>query len=217
MKNNSNQQKINEKGIIDIIAVKIKLYKKQIIITAAAIILIIAAAGLISHIKNQAYQKQWGDLFMAEISSLQGNEEGDMDLSKLEIYAAANEETPAGAYSALTLGNVYYQQGNYEKAELYFKQALKNGNEELQALAETSLIAAYVAQNMYDKAIAQANSFESKYPAHFALAQVKTHKALATELSGNPQEAKTLYLEIAAQYPETYSASFAQMQADKIK
>ncbi len=217
MKNNNNQQKINEKGILDVLEQKIKLYKKQILITAGIIILAIAAGALTAHLKNKAYQKQWGDLFLAELPLALQTEEEKADLSKLEIYAAANEEKPAGAYAALTLGNAYYQTQNYEKAELYFKQALKNGNKELQALAESSLIAAYIAQNMYDKAIEQANAFEAKYPNHFILAQVKTHKALATELSGKPEEAKTLYLEIAEQYPSSYSASLAKLQADKIK
>lgn len=216
MKNN-NQQKINEKGIIDVLEQKIKLYKKQILITLGIIILAIAAGALTAYIKNQAYQKQWGDLFLAELPLALQTEDENADFSELEIYAAANEEKPAGAYAALTLGNAYYQNKNYEKAELYFKQALKNGNKELQPLAESSLIAAYIAQNMYDKAIEQAAAFEAKYPNHFILAQVKTHKALATELSGKPQEAKAMYLEIAEQYPSSYSASLAKLQADKIK
>ncbi len=216
MKNN-NQQKINEKGIIDVLEQKIKLYKKQILITLGIIILAIAAGALTAYIKNQAYQKQWGDLFLAELPLALQTEDENADFSELEIYAAANEEKPAGAYAALTLGNAYYQNKNYEKAELYFKQALKNGNKELQPLAESSLIAAYIAQNMYDKAIEQAAAFEAKYPNHFILAQVKTHRALATELSGKPQEAKAMYLEIAEQYPSSYSASLAKLQADKIK
>ena len=216
MKNN-NQQKINEKGIIDVLEQKIKLYKKQILITLGIIILAIAAGALTAYIKNQAYQKQWGDLFLAELPFALQTEDENADFSELEIYAAANEEKPAGAYAALTLGNAYYQNKNYEKAELYFKQALKNGNKELQPLAESSLIAAYIAQNMYDKAIEQAAAFEAKYPNHFILAQVKTHRALATELSGKPQEAKAMYLEIAEQYPSSYSASLAKLQADKIK
>lgn len=216
MKNN-NQQKINEKGIIDVLEQKIKLYKKQILITLGIIILAIAAGALTAYIKNQAYQKQWGDLFLAELPLALQTEDENADFSELEIYAAANEEKPAGAYAALTLGNAYYQNKNYEKAELYFKQALKNGNKELQPLAESSLIAAYIAQNMYDKAIEQAAAFEAKYPNHFILAQVKTHRALATELSGKPQQAKAMYLEIAEQYPSSYSASLAKLQADKIK
>lgn len=217
MKNNTNQQKINEKGVLDVLESKVKLYKKQIALTAGVIVLAVAAAGLVSHLKNQAYQKQWGDLFLAELPIATGQEGETPDLSQLEVYAAANEASEAGAYAALTLGNAYYQQKNYEKAEIYFKQAIKNGNKDLQAIAESSLIAVYVAQEAYTKAVEQADAFIAKNPGHFALAQVKTHKALATELSGKPQEAKVLYAEIIEQYPSSYSSALAELQSNKIK
>ena len=57
MKNNTNQQKINEKGVLDVLESKVKLYKKQIALTAGIVVLVAASAGLISHLKNQAYQK----------------------------------------------------------------------------------------------------------------------------------------------------------------
>lgn len=217
MKNNTNQQKINEKGVLDVLESKVKLYKKQIALTAGIVVLVAAAAGLISHLKNQAYQKQWGDLFLAELPIAAAQEGETPDLSQLEVYAAANESSQAGAYAALTLGDAYYQQKNYEKAEIYFKQAIKNGNKDLQAIAESSLIAVYVAQEAYAKAVEQADAFIAKNPGHFALAQVKTHKALATELSGKPQEAKVLYAEIIEQYPSSYSSALAELQSSKIK
>lgn len=217
MKNNTNQKKMNEKGVLDVLESKVKLYKKQIALTAGVVVLAAAAAGLISHLKNQAYQKQWGDLFLAELPIATAQEGETPDFSQLEVYAASNETSQAGAYAALTLGNAYYQEKNYEKAEIYFKQAIKNGNKDLQAVAETSLIAVYIAQENYAKAVEQADAFIAKNPNHFAMAQVKTHKALATELSGKPQEAKALYAEIIEQYPSSYSSALAELQSSKIK
>lgn len=216
-KKNINQQKINEKGILDVLEQKVKIYKKHIIFAICLIFAVVAIAGFVSHLKNKAYQKQWGELFLAELPIALQTDPTKIDLTQLEAYAIANETTNAGVYAALTLGNGYYQKKDYAKAEEYFKQTIKNANEALKPIAESSLIATYIAKEDYTKAIEQADAFLAKYPNHFILAQVKTHKALATELSGKTQEAKALYTEIIEQYPNSYSSALAELQSAKIK
>lgn len=214
MKKTTNQQKINEKGIIDIIESKVKLYKKEIGFAVGAIILIAIVISAVSYFKNQAYQKRWGDLFLAELPVVL-TKTGEMpDLSKLEEYAAQNPATDAGVYAALTLGNAYYSAKDYDKAETYFKQVIKNGNSELQPIAESSLIATLVAKQQYQQAVEQANSFEAKYKGHFLSAQVKTHKALALDFSGDKEGAKVVYTEIIEQYPSSYSSALAQLRTE---
>lgn len=213
MKQTNNQQKINEKGILDVLEAKVKQYKKEIIFVIGAVILIAIIGSAVSYFKNQAYQKQWGDLFLAELPIALTKSGEEPDLSKLEEYAAKNESSDAGAYAALTLGNAYYSKKDYEKAETYFKQALKNGNDELKPIAESSLIATFIAREQYQNAIDQAKSFEAKYKGHFLSAQVKTHKALAMDFSGDKEGAKLVYTEIIEQYPSSYSSALAELQS----
>lgn len=212
MKKTNNQQKINEKGIIDILEAKIKQYKKEIIFSVGAIIVIVIIATAVSYFKNQAYQKQWEDLFLTELPLALAKNGEHPNLVRLEEYAAQNQNSDAGAYAALTLGNAYYNSKDYEKAETYFKQALKNGNKELKPIAESSLIATLIAREQYQQAIQQAQSFEAKYKGHFLSAQVKTHKALAMDFSGDKEGAKVIYAEIIEQYPSSYSSALAELQ-----
>jgi tetratricopeptide (TPR) repeat protein len=208
------ENKKHEHGIIDALVHKIKEHRKPVLCIVAAVLVITAAGGIYNQIKEKAYQDEWGNLFLAELNFV-NSKEGS--LTPLESFALKYENTPAGAYAANLLGNAYYQTKNYSKAELYFKQAVKEGNKELSALAEVSLVAIYVAQNMFEPAIAQANAFLAKNPAHFAVGQVKHYKALALELSGKKEEAKAEYTQIGQDYPNSYYAAFAALRLEEFK
>jgi predicted negative regulator of RcsB-dependent stress response len=208
------ENKNNEHGILDIAALKLKRHKKPVLWCAAAILLISLAFSLYTHLKHKAYQKQWGDLFLAELSFV---DSADNSLAAMEAFALKYDNAPAGAYAALTLGNAYYQKKDYTKAEVYFKQALKEGNKELAPLAEISLTAVYIAQNMFDKALSQADAFTAKNPAHFALGQVAQYKAIALEAAGKTQEAQAAYKKISEDYPNSYYALFANLKLAESK
>ena len=200
-------------GILDIFEAGLKK-KKNIIIGAAIAVLAIAALwGVWEHIEHQKYQKQWGNLFMAELAFINSE---DRSLKPLEVFAAQNAKTDAGVYAAFTLGNAYYQLRDYIKAETYFKQAMAHGNKNMAPLAEVSLIAAQVAAADYKGAIAQADSFAAKYPAHFAMAQIKHYRAMAQELAGYVI-ARQSYQEIERDYPNTYYAAFARQRLAEMK
>lgn len=200
-------------GIIDIAVKKIKANKNVIITIIAVLLVAVCVFSVYKQQQNKKYQEEWGNMFLAELSLVT---EKDNSVAALEDFASKYKNTPAGAYAAMTMGNAYYQMDDFPKAETYFKQALSEGNKDIAALAETSLIAVQISQKMYDAAIAQAEAFAAKNPTHFALAQVNQYKALAQELSGKKDEAKAEYKKITQEYPNTYYAAFAELRLKQL-
>jgi predicted negative regulator of RcsB-dependent stress response len=206
------QHKSEHHGIIDKAVLAAKKHKNTILITVAAVIVAAGALSYYAYNKEQKYQAQWGGLFSAELAYV-GGEGGS--LQSIEDFAAGPyAKTDAGAYAALVLGNAYFQTQDFTKAELNFKQAMDSGNKHLAALAEVSLVAVLLSGQHYQAAMDQAAAFEAKYPTHFALAQVKQQRALAQELAGQKEAAQASYKALAADYPNTYYAAFAQMRLE---
>ncbi len=191
----------------------VKANRKGILGVIIAIVVAAAAYAGYGAYQNKKHQKQWGDMFLAELNFLTDKENST---AALEQYAQQNKNNEAGAYAALMLGNANYQIGDYPKAEMYFKQAVASKFKDISAMAEVSLITALIAQNLNEQAIAQADSFIAKNPNHFALAQVSHSKALAQELSGKKEDAKASYNKLAQDYPNTYYAAFAQLRLQEL-
>jgi predicted negative regulator of RcsB-dependent stress response len=212
--NNQSVNNVNPHGILDIAAQKIKKHKYIIICFFAAMFIITGGFAFREYLQNRKHQQQWGDLFLAELNF---TDSGDNSLKDIEDFVSKNGRTSAGAYGAFMLGNAYYQLKDYTKAEIYFKQAITNGNSDMAALAEVSLIAAQVAGAQHGAAVAQADAFLAKNPAHFAAGQVKQHRALTLDLSGKKPEAKAAYEQLLQEYPGTYYAAFAQLRLDSLK
>ncbi|MDR1123707.1 MAG: tetratricopeptide repeat protein [Elusimicrobiota bacterium] len=205
---------VNPHGILDSLE---KLVRKNKNIIAGFMIAVIAATAVYAaamHAQNKKRQQQLAGLFTAELAVAAAQ---DFSLKPLEDFARQNISNDEGVWAYFTLGNAQYQLKDYANAQQAFKQVMEKGNKETASLAEVSLIAAQIAAKDYNAAIAQAESFAAKYPAHFALAQVKHHKALAQELAGQKAAAKEGYTQITADYPNTYYAVFAQARLTEMK
>ena len=205
---------ISDQGIIDKMMKMLFKNKNAVIGLAIVLVLLAAAYGIYTERQAAAYQQQWGDSFMAELSTSQ---DGDNPLANMEAFANRNKNYSSGQHASLMIGNFHYQGKNYPQAEIFFRQAMAGGNRNLAALAEMSLVATLIAQNLYDAAIAQSDAFLAKYPAHFATAQMMQNKALAQELSGRKEAAKTLYQRIQEDFPNTYYSAFAQLRLAEMK
>jgi len=205
---------VNPDGVLDLLTRALKKNKEIILGVVAAVVLAAAGWAVWEHIEHKMYQAQWGNLFLVELDFM-NNE--DRSLQPLEDFAAQNRATDAGVQAAFMLGNAYYQLKDFVKAAFYFKQAVENANKYMAPLAEVSLIATQIASTDYQGAITQADSFAAKYPAHFAMGQVKHYKALAQELSGKTAAAKESYAVIEQDYPNTYYAAFAQQRLGALK
>jgi predicted negative regulator of RcsB-dependent stress response len=204
----------NPHGILDSLE---KLVRKHKNIIAGVIIAVIAAAAVYAaweYTQNKKRQQQLEGLFTAELAIASSR---DASLKPLEDFARQNISNDGGVWAYFTLGNARYQLKDYAESQEAFKQVMVKGNKETASLAEVSLIAAQIAARDYDAAIAQAGSFAAKYPAHFALAQVKHYKTLAQELAGQKAAAKESYTQIIADYPNTYYAVFAQARLADMK
>ncbi|MDR0646269.1 MAG: tetratricopeptide repeat protein [Elusimicrobiota bacterium] len=210
---NTAQKHLSQNGILDLAEIFLKKNKNEIFVVAALILVLSGAYSLYRHKREQNYQAQWNGLFTAELAYAGG----EKPLSALEDFVSKNQKTEAGVYGALELANAYYQMKDYSKAEIYFKQAVNNGNKNMSALAEVSLTANLLAQNKYDEAEAQANIFITKNPVHFAVPQMLQYKALAQELMSKKAAAVESYTKITNDYPNTYPAAFAKMRLDILK
>ncbi len=184
----------------------IKKNRKEVIIGAIVLAVLIACGFGYNAVKERQYQQQWAGLFMADLSFITNGQ----NPSVIEDFVAQNADNAAGVYGALTLGNAYYQTGDYAKAEAYFKQVMASRYQDLAAIAQSSLIAVFVANKQYSEAVGQADSFIAARPAHFALAQVQLYKALAQDYAGQKTLAKAAYEQFGQDYPNTYYSILAQ-------
>ena len=214
MKNNTqNKQEINNQGIVDKAVLAVKNHKKPLIIGAVCVIALAAIIGGVKSYQAKKYQKLWGDFFLAQFNAAQSKD--GADLSALEAFVNQNQNNAAGAQAALMLGEIAWQNKNYNKAEGYYTQAAKV--KEFEPMAKAALIVAKLAQNQYDQVIALADDFAGDYATHFAFTQVLLNKALALELSGKTAQAKEVYTQIIQQEPSGYNALFAENKLRALK
>ena len=204
------QNTINENGIIDNLVKWMQKNKKTLVSIAITAILVGAVFSVIEYLKNKDYQEQWSQLFVAELSVVNG---GDSEsYAPLETFAEQYKTKPAGVYASFVLGSALAQQEKFTEAEKYFKQALENANEEFSPLIMNSLASVYLATNKLDDTLNIIADFENKYSNHFSISQMKLYKGFALELKGNKQEAENIYRAILEDYPNTYYSAIAQIK-----
>jgi len=185
----------------------LKVNKKTIIAVAITIVIIGGIFAIIDNLRERSYQDQWSNLFMAEMAVANGGDE--TSYAPLEDFANKYKTKPAGVYANFVLGTALAQQGDFLKAELFYKQALEYANEEFGAMITNSLIANTLELGDFDKAVTLADEFVAKNPTHFSVPQVKLYKALGLELAGKAEEAKEVYKGLEEDYPQTYYAAIA--------
>ena len=207
MTDNTQNQTPQENGVADNLAKWFVTNKKTIIAVIITVIIIGGIFAIIDNLRDRDYQNQWSKLFMAEISVANGGDEASY--APLEEFAAKYKKKPAGVYANFVLGTALAQQGEYLKAEIFYKQALEYANEEFAAMITNALIANVLEQGDYERAVTLADDFISKNPTHFSVPQLQLYKALGLELSGKSEEAKEVYKSLGEDYPQTYYAAIA--------
>ena len=207
MTNKEQTQEIQENGIIDNLGKWLQANKKTVIAIAITVVVIGGIFAIIDNLRDRSYQKQWSDLFMAEMAVANGGDSSSY--APLEDFANKYQTKPAGVYASFVLGTALAQQGDFLKAEIFYKQALKHANEDFGAMITNSLIANTLELGDFDKAITLADEFIAKNPTHFSIPQIKLYKALGLELAGKAEEAKEVYKSLEEDYPQTYYAAIA--------
>lgn len=144
---------------------------------------------------------------MAEMAVANGGDEASY--APLEEFAAKYKTKPAGVYAAFVLGTALTQQGEFLKAEVFYRQALEYANDEFADMITNALLANTLEQGDYDRAVTLADEFIAKNPTHFSVPQIKLYKALGLELAGKTEEAKEVYKSLGEDYPQTYYAAIA--------
>lgn len=207
MTNKNQNQEIQQNGITDNLANWIK--NNRTVVTAVIITAIIVGGifAVIDNLRDKDYQKQWSNLFMAEMAVANGGDPSSY--APLEDFANKYKTKPAGVYANFVLGTALTQQGDYLKAEYFYKQALEYANEEFGAMITNSLIANTLELGDFERAVALCDNFIAKNPTHFSVPQITLYKALALELSGKIMEANEVYKAISNDYPQTYYAAVA--------
>lgn len=207
MTNKAQNQTPEENGVIDNLAKWLKANKKTVIAVAITVVVIGGIFAIIDNLREKSYQDQWSNLFMAEMAVANGGDE--TSYAPLEDFANKYKTKPAGVYANFVLGTALAQQGEFLKAELFYKQALEYANKEFGAMITNSLIANTLELGDFDRAITLADDFIAKNPIHFSVPQVKLYKALGLELAGKVEEAKEVYKSLEEDYPQTYYAAIA--------
>lgn len=207
MTNNKQNQEIQQNGITDNLAKWIKTNKTTVTAIIITAIVVGGIFAVIDNLRDKSYQKQWSNLFMAEMAVANGGDPSSY--APLEEFANKYKTKPAGVYANFVLGTALTQQGDFLKAEVFYKQALKYANEEFGAMIFNSLIANTLELGDFERAVSLADDFIAKNPTHFSIPQIIMYKALALELSGKINEAKEIYKTLQEDYPQTYYAAIA--------
>ena len=207
MTNNIQNQTHQENGVIDNLTKWLTANKKTVIAVAVTAIVIGGIFAIVDNLRDKAYQKQWSNLFMAEIAVANGGDAASY--APLEEFAAKYKTKPAGVYANFVLGTALAQQKEFLKAEIFYKQALEYANEEFAAMITNALIANTLELGDFERAANLAKEFIAKNPTHFSVPQVKLYQALGLELAGKPEEAKGVYKSLEEDYPQTYYAALA--------
>ena len=201
------QNQTSKNGVIDNLAKWLTANKKTVIAVAVTALIIGGIFAIIDNLRDKAYQNQWSNLFMAEMAVANGGDEASY--APLEEFAAKYKTKPAGVYASFVLGTALTQQGEFLKAEVFYRQALEYANDEFADMITNALLANTLEQGDYDRAVTLADEFIAKNPTHFSVPQIKLYKALGLELAGKTEEAKEVYKSLGEDYPQTYYAAIA--------
>ncbi len=207
MTNKQQTQMPEENGIIDNLAKWLTKNKKTVIMVAVTAVVLGSIFAIIDNLRDKAYQNQWSNLFMAEMAVANGGDASSY--APLEDFAAKYKKKPAGVYASFVLATALTQQGEFLKAEVFYKQALQYANEEFAAMITNALIANTLELGDYERVINLVDEFVAKNPTHFSIPQLKLYKALALESAGKTEEAKEVYKSLEEDYPQTYYAAIA--------
>ena len=180
---------------------------KTVIAVAVTIFVMVGIFAVVMNLREKDYQKQWSDVFLAEIAVANGGDE--TSYAPLEEIATKYKTKPAGVYAAFVLATALSQQGEFLKAEIFYKQALENANDEFAAMITNALVANTLELGDYERAINLADDFIAHNPTHFSVPQLKLYKALGLELAGKIEESKAIFKSLEEDYPQTYYAAIA--------
>lgn len=206
MTNNQNQTP-EENGVIDNLTKWLIANKKTVIAVAVTVVVIGGIFAIVDNLRDRAYQNQWSNLFMAEMAVANGGDENSY--APLEEFASKYKKKPAGVYAAFVLGTALTQQGEFLKAEVFYRQALEYANDEFAAMITNALIANTLELGDYERAVSLADNFIAKNPTHFSVPQIKLYQAIGLEQAGKAEEAKEVYKSLVEDYPQTYYAAIA--------
>jgi len=207
MTNKQQTQEVQENGIIDNLGKWLTANKKTVITAVIAVIAVAGIIAIVDNLRDRYYQKQWTEVFLAEMKITAGGDPSAY--APLEEVANKYKKKPAGVYASFVLGTVLYQQGEFLKAELAYKQALEYADEEFAAMITNALLANTLEAGDFERVVNLADEFISKNPTSFSIPQIKLYKALGLEYGGKVEEAKEMYKSLEEDYPQTYYAAIA--------
>ncbi|MCR5503989.1 MAG: tetratricopeptide repeat protein [Elusimicrobiaceae bacterium] len=207
MTNKQNNQQPEQNGGTDNLAKWIVENKKVVIGVFITALIVGGIFAAIDHIRKQSYENQWSKIFIAEMAVANGGDE--TAYAPLEDFANKNKKKPAGVYANFVLATALMQQGEYLKAEVFYKQALEYANPEFAAMIMNTMIANSLQLGDYERTVQLADEFIANNPTDFSVPQITLYKAFALELSGKLDEAKKVYQSIMENYPQTYDAAIA--------
>lgn len=205
MTNNIQNQTPKENGTGDNLTKWLLANKKTIIMIIVAAVVVVGIFAIVDNLRDRYYQKQWTDVFLAEMKTSRN----PSDYAPIEEVANKYKTKPAGVYAFFVLGTISYQQGDFLKAELFYKQALEHANEEFAEMITNTLLASILETGDFDRVVSLADEFLAKNPTRFSIPQIKLYKALGLEYGGKTEEAKEIYKSLEEDYPQTYYAAIA--------
>ena len=121
MTDNIQNQTPEENGSVD----STKWLKANKAVVAAVVMTAIVVGGIfaiIDNLRDKSYQDQWSNLFMAEMAVANGGDPSAY--APLEDFANKYKTKPAGVYANFVLATALAQQGEFLKAEVFYKQGI---------------------------------------------------------------------------------------------
>jgi|GEM_PF-600373 len=168
-----------------------------VIILAAAIIF---SAFFFVHYRN-VREAAWQQLFIARQLAYSGKL--DEGMKKMEDIENTYGSSSAATFAALTRGDIYYAQEKFDDALKIYTKAAASSRKEIRPFAVYDSGKTKEAMNDYSGAIDQYTGFLAQYPSHFLAPEVMNSLANVYILSGDTNNAKSIYVRLSELYPDT--------------
>lgn len=213
-KTNQNQNSAHQADFITTGFVKsVKFAKSNAKAVIIAVVAVLAAAGgILAYYSHQQTKREnmWADLFEIQLVT-----DAALRAEAMESFIQKFDGKTPAALADIMIAEELYGQDKYEEAVPHYRRASASDNDDMNAFAQMSLIAALYAGGESASAVEEARKFVETRPMHFGVPQAYQYLAMGLEKEGKADEAAANYKILFERYPGTYYATFAQNKLKK--
>jgi predicted negative regulator of RcsB-dependent stress response len=188
----------------------------QVVAGVVLVILVLLASSLWSQKQRRAEGEASVELAKARIAYDQGNYQAAIEV--LEGLVNRYGSTRSGVTGLYYLANAYFNTGDYDAAQRYFKAYERKGKDPmLKAAAKAGVAACLEQQGQYLEAARIYEETAQKYSDHFAAPQYLMDAGRNYTLAGSLEDARRVYQMVTERYPKSILVTEAEIRLAELQ